>query len=79
MEKAHKVFMKNECESKFYTYFVNRFMNYIIDEHRVVSVNTFGYREKISRIINSKRPELGLSESQAHEIYNSYGPGTMII
>lgn len=53
--------MKNENESRFYDYFINRFMTYIIDDRRVVTVNTFGYREKISKIINSNKRELGLS------------------
>lgn len=61
VERGKKVFMKNENESKFYDYFINRFMTYIIDDRRVVTVNTFGYREKISKIINSNKRELGLS------------------
>ena len=61
VERGQKVFMKNENESRFYDYFINRFMTYIIDDRRVVTVNTFGYREKISKIINSNKRELGLS------------------
>jgi len=40
-------------------------MTYIIDERNVVTVNTFGYKEKIARIVNSAKPERGLTYSQA--------------
>lgn len=53
-------------------------MNYIIDENNVVRVSMYGYRDRINKIFKQKREE-GLSDSQAYELKNTYGEGTMIV
>lgn len=79
VSKQQKVFMVDDEKSRFYTYFVNRYMNYIIDEHEVVRVSMYDYRDRISHMLQSKKVERGLSDSQAHELKNTYGEGTMVI
>lgn len=54
-------------------------MTYIIDENEVVRVSIYDYRDRIGHIIRSRKEERGLSDCQAHELKNSYGPGTMIV
>lgn len=71
--------MVDDQRSRFYTYFVNRYMHYIIDEHQVVRVSMYDYRDRISHLLQSRREERGLSDSQAHELKNTYGEGTMVI
>jgi P-type E1-E2 ATPase len=38
----------------------------------------YGYRDRINKIFKQKREE-GLSDSQAYELKNTYGEGTMIV
>lgn len=71
--------MIDEERSKFYMYFVNRYMTYIVDDNKVVRVSMFQYRERIASIFKSDKPEKGLTQCQAFELKNTYGPGTMAI
>jgi len=41
VKKESKVFMIDEENSKFYMYFINRYMTYIIDDNDVVRVSMF--------------------------------------
>lgn len=58
--------MVDDQHSRFYTYFINRYMHYIIDEQQIVRVSMYDYRDRISHLLQSKREERGLSDSQAH-------------
>lgn len=53
--------MVNEEESKMCTYFVNRYMTYLIDEEKVVRVSMYDYRQRISKMMGSREAEEGLS------------------
>lgn len=44
VSKEKKVFMKDEEKAAFYTYFVNRYMTYVIDEQEIVRVSMYDYR-----------------------------------
>jgi hypothetical protein len=39
----------------------------------------FDYRQRIKSLISRSGNESGLTEAQAHELKNTYGPGTMVI
>lgn len=71
--------MKDEQVGAFYTYFVNRYMTYVIDEHGIVRVSMYDYRDRIAQLIRSRKEERGLSDCQAYELKCSYGPGTMMV
>jgi hypothetical protein len=47
--------MLDEEKSGFHTYFVNRYMTYVLDEKDEVSVSMYDYRDRIGHIVRSKR------------------------
>lgn len=53
--KQHKVFMIDEEKSAYYTFFINRYMTYILDENQVVRVSMYDYRDRISHIVKSNK------------------------
>ena len=52
-------------------------MNYIIDDG-VVRVSVFDYKKKVKNIFDTKG-QVSLSNAQAYELRDTYGPGTMIL
>lgn len=71
--RGQKTFMVNEEESRFYTFFVNRYMTYIIDENKVVRVSMYDYRSRIANIIKGQKQDGGLNDALAYELKNTYG------
>lgn len=47
--------MIDEEKSAYYTFFINRYMTYILDENQVVRVSMYDYRDRISHIVKSNK------------------------
>ena len=64
-EKRSKVVMLTEQVSKHCTYFVNRYMTYLVGSNRTVKACAFDERKRINKLFNGKGTQ-GLTSCQAH-------------